>query len=52
MFESERVHSEIVSEFDQYCKRNNVPFGEEGPAMEAFLREYLEEPDIRGRPCS
>jgi hypothetical protein len=37
------------AEFDRYCERNNVSIDDTPKALEAWLREYHESPDVVGR---
>ena len=44
------MSSEFFQEFDRYCDRNNVSAEDTPKAFEAFLREYGELPEVKGRP--
>jgi hypothetical protein len=38
---------DMIAEFERYCERNAVGDADKPAAMERFLREYLEAPEIR-----
>ena len=42
--------SDVFREFDRYCEHNNISDDDTPKAFEAFLREYGELPDVKGRP--